>query len=74
MMTFEQALTVLKDGKNVARMGWNGTGMWLEIQHPDKHSKMTLPYVFLAYSDGETKVPWAASQTDLLSADWFELI
>jgi len=30
---------------------------------------VTLPYLYLQYPDG-TKVPWLASQTDLLSDDW----
>jgi hypothetical protein len=43
--------------------------MWIELQRPDINSKMTMPYLFLAYPDGRT-VPWLASQTDLLSGDW----
>jgi hypothetical protein len=39
------------------------------MQRPDVTSKMTLPYLYLQYPDG-AKVPWLASQTDLLSDDW----
>lgn len=74
-MDFGQALRALKRGDKVTRDGWNGKGMWLELQTPDKHSKMTLPYVYLVYPpDHQTtpgaKVPWLASQTDMLSEDW----
>lgn len=62
-------LRQLKNGKKVMRRGWNGRGMWLELQVPDVFSKMTLPYVFINYSDGN-RVPWLASQTDLLMQDW----
>lgn len=70
-MNFGQALQALKDGYRVTREGWNGQGMWLELQVPDEHSKMTRPYVFMKTVDGDL-VPWVASQTDLLSSDWAE--
>ncbi len=74
-MSFGLAIEALKKGHKVARRGWNGKGMWLELQRPDKHSKMTLPYVFLNYpADAQNtpgaRVPWLASQTDMLSDDW----
>ena len=43
--------------------------MWLELQRPDEHSKMTLPYIYMKTADDQ-KVPWLASQTDMLSDDW----
>jgi hypothetical protein len=72
---FGWALVQLKDGRRVSRRGWNGKGMWLELQVPDAHSKMTLPYVYLNYAPGSVypdgaRVPWAPSQTDLLADDW----
>lgn len=75
MMTFSDALDNIKDGNKVARTGWNGKGLWLEIQLPDEHSKMTLPYIFMSYpQDAQNtpgaRVPWLASQTDLLAEDW----
>ena len=76
--SFSWALHQLKHGVKMARDGWNGKGMWLELQTPDEHSKMTLPYLYLnypagsaAYPDG-ARVPWLASQTDLLAEDWTE--
>lgn len=68
-LDFEWALSKLKHGYRVCREGWNGKGMWLELQRPDEHSKMTLPYIFMKTSDGNL-VPWVASQTDLLAEDW----
>ena len=74
-MTFGLAIEALKKGYKVARSGWNGKDMWLELQVPDEHSKMTLPYIYLNYPKGEAhptgaRVPWLASQTDVLSEDW----
>lgn len=68
-MTFSQALELLKGGGVVAREGWNGRGMCLEIQQPNINSKMTLPYIFMCTAQGDL-VPWLASQTDILSNDW----
>jgi hypothetical protein len=68
-MNFGEALAVLRAGGRVARVGWNGRDMWLEIQFPDEHSKMTLPYIFIRTACGNL-VPWLASQTDILSSDW----
>ena len=68
-MNFGQAIEALKQGKKVARTGWNGKGMHLELQRPDAHSKMTLPYIYMYTAQGDN-VPWLASQTDMLSEDW----
>lgn len=77
-LTFGDAVHFLKQGKRVARHGWNGKGMWLEIQRPDAHSKMTLPYLYLNYPNDSAntpgaRVPWLASQTDVLCEDWVVL-
>lgn len=68
-MNFGEAIAALKDGKKVARHGWNGKNMYLELQVPDEHSKMSLPYIYM-YTADQNLVPWLASQTDMLSEDW----
>ena len=77
-MDFGIALQALKSGQKVARAGWNGVGLWLEMQTPDAHSKMTLPFIYISYPDDAkntpgAKVPWLASQTDLLANDWHQV-
>lgn len=72
---FGGALALLREGKKVTRQGWNGKGLWLELQVPDEHSKMTLPYIYLNYPGDApntpgARVPWFASQTDMLAMDW----
>lgn len=74
-MDFGQALAALKSGSKATRNGWNGKGLWIELQRPDAHSKMTLPYLFLNYpadaaNTPGARVPWLASQTDILAEDW----
>ncbi|RPH73995.1 DUF2829 domain-containing protein [bacterium] len=68
-MDFGDAIRYLKAGKCVQRVGWNGKGMWLKLQTPDAHSKMSLPYIYMSTAQGDL-VPWLASQTDVLSDDW----
>lgn len=68
---FGWALDLLRDGKIVKRRGWNGKGMYVALQVPDAHSKMTLPYLYMYTVQGD-KVPWLASQTDMLAMDWEE--
>lgn len=70
------AIKELRDGQKVKRAGWNGKAMWLALQVPDAHSKMTLPYIYIEYPAGHpaypegSRVPWLASQTDILATDW----
>lgn len=66
---FGVALGELRGGARVSRQGWNGKGMYIEMQVPDENSKMSLPYLFMRTVDGNL-VPWLASQTDLLAKDW----
>jgi len=75
---FGWALMLLKAGRKMCRKGWNGKGMWIALQRPDTSSKMTLPYLYIeypvnhpAYPSG-SRVPWLASQTDMLAIDWEE--
>ena len=74
-MDFSRALEAVKGGSKITRDGWNGKGLWLELQRPDEHSKMTLPYLYINYpadaiNTPGARVPWLASQTDLLAEDW----
>ena len=77
-MNLVQAVEALKTGKKVARDGRNGKGIFIELQIPDENSKMTHPYIFIDTTGLDTqntkapknRVPWLASQTDMLSEDW----
>ena len=83
-MDFSQALLALKEGQSVFRSGWNGKQMLLLLQLPTPESKMTKPYIYMRIPcsapqfdgqetfslDGFERIPWLASQADLLSMDW----
>jgi hypothetical protein len=73
--SFGGALSALREGKQVARRGWNAHHV-LGLQIPDSGSMNTLPYIYMVVgadaADMQGKrVPWIASQTDLLADDWF---
>jgi hypothetical protein len=80
-MDFGDAISGLKKGKRMARKGWNGKGIFIELQIPDAHSKMTHPYIYINTTGLQTEnpdapkslVPWLASQTDMLADDWEEI-
>ncbi len=83
-MNFGDALQALKDGKRVARAGWNGKGMFLFLVPGSTFSVNREPLLSImgegtqvqyhAHIDMKTAqgyvVPWLASQADLLSEDW----
>lgn len=82
-LTFGLAIEALKQGKKVARAGWNGKGMWLKlvpalnyaiVRFNDKEEninavKEVLPWIGMKTADN-CFVPWLASQTDMLAEDW----
>jgi hypothetical protein len=81
-VSFSKALDALKSGSRIARVGWNGKGMWLRlvtsrgfvtIPGENDEGSVTLslsPYIEMKTADG-CLVPWLASQTDLLAEDWW---
>lgn len=68
--------------KKFARKGWNGKGIYIQMQVPDEHSANTLPYIYIVtdklVSDNSDaprgRVPWLASQNDMLRDDWVEIV
>lgn len=67
--------------KRFARKGWNGRGIFIQLQVPDERSMMTHPFIYIdttgLQSDNpharRNRVPWLASQTDMLADDWMEV-
>ena len=79
-LTFGQALEALKEGKKVARSGWNGKGMFLLYVPSEKWGIIDkiglgipkgnlLSWIGMKTADNMF-VPWLASQTDMLAEDW----
>ena len=79
---FDVALYSLKDGRKVAREGWNGKDMFLyyvpknsykaQTAAARKHFGDMVPYeAYIALKTAQgTVVPWTAPQSDLLANDW----
>lgn len=82
-MDFGDVIRGLKadPAKRFARKGWNGRGIFIQLQVPDEHSRMTHPYFFMDTTGLQSDnpyaprdlVPWFASQTDILADDWMEV-
>ena len=92
---FGEALRKLKEGKKVARRGWNGKGMYLWLLPPATIKKewcrdekllecfgesdelycLGSIRMYTHDSTGRTAVltGWLASQSDMLSEDWYEV-
>lgn len=77
-MDFGNAIRELKDGKSLYRKGWNGKGICIRLMKANDSLDMTQDYIYIGTTNLETenrdapksKVPWLASQTDLLANDW----
>ncbi len=67
--TFGWAINEMKAGSRVFRRGWNGKNMWIAIQQVHTDGDMTVPYIYIKTADNQ-RVPWLASQTDMLVEDW----
>jgi hypothetical protein len=83
-LTFGLAIEAMKLGKYVARIGWNGKGMYLFLIGTDmtqhgiggwtytngkNDNYPLLPFIAMKTADGKV-VPWLASQTDILAEDY----
>lgn len=83
-MNFSDALSLLKQGVKVCRIGWNGKDMFLYYVPAGRYAPCTDAGKKLAGPDGKVAyggyiamktaqgnvVPWLASQTDVLAEDW----
>lgn len=79
-----QAIKEMQNGAKVARLGWNGKGMFIyyvpannyRAESPVARAEWGVdalvpyqPYIAMKTVHG-TVVPWLCSQSDLLATDW----
>lgn len=83
-MDFGAALKALKEGKKVARAGWNGKNQFLFIVKGESLEYKTAAnldcligseihhpdVIAIKTTIGDIQVGWLASQTDMLAEDW----
>lgn len=86
IMNFGEAIKVLKLGNCVARKGWNGKGIFIKLKKGESlntpnnrfNEVMTHDFIYIDTTGLRTnnpnapmdRVPWLASQTDMLADDW----
>lgn len=86
-MNFGTAIEQLKQGNSVARKGWNGKGIFIKLKKGDSLNTpnnrydevMTHDFIYIDTTGLQTnntdapkdRVPWLASQTDMLADDWY---
>ena len=66
-MNFGEALEELKQGRHVARKGWNGKGMHIELwdlDHLNLEKFLTIKNIVGSFNT------WVPSISDLLAGDW----
>lgn len=86
MFDYSEALKRIKEGKLLAREGWNGKRMFIFLVPGSTFSVNRPPLLgifeqgdevtYHAHIDMKTAsgdiVPWLCSQTDMLAEDWVE--
>lgn len=81
-MTFGEALTAVKKGCKISRIGWNGKDQYIQIgtnvsfQQPDgtiinAEHETSGNAVLVFYGTSGIQAGWLASQSDMLSDDWY---
>lgn len=80
-MDFGQAIRSLKEGKKVARQGWNGKGQYIELatnisyinanreRINAEHDAIGNKAIAFIGTSG-VQLGWLASQADMLAEDW----
>lgn len=83
-LSFGDAIEYLKRGFKVARSGWNGKGMYLQLVHCDHYDLLDSkvdnmvrgpewnlePFIIMYTATKKLQPGWLASQADILANDW----
>lgn len=86
LLTFGDAIVLLKEGQKVCRLGWNGKGMFVYLVPANRYPAQTdaaksffgseyggmVPYnAYLAIKNVDNTVStWVPSVNDVLAEDW----
>ena len=70
---FERALSEIKRGYKVRRLGWNGKGMCVYLADDLSTDGEPIEATLLMVTVTGKRVAWLASQSDLLAEDWIRL-
>ena len=84
-LPFGLAIEAAKKGYRVARIGWNGKDMYVCLGNVESFtttadissarnedgSITAIPFLMMKTTNNEMCIGWLASQTDMLSDDWY---
>lgn len=70
MMTFEEMLPLLKEGKKVIRKGWTGAELYIKLVGEGVHDGEKLNAYFLINVAGEGYTMFSPTVCDILAEDW----
>lgn len=72
-LDFGGALALLRQGRRVRRIGWNGKGMWIALIgfNGEQFNGYDIEPCLAMKTAGDKLQPgWIASQPDMLATDW----
>ncbi len=73
-LTFGEAIEAMKQGSKVARKGWNGKGMYIQLittsGKPEYDGYPIQTCIAMKTADDKMQPGWLASQSDMLSTDY----
>ena len=81
-MCFGQAIEAARQGKKIARAGWNGKNQYVELAHCISYKNNAGEVVnvnhcnignkaFAFVGTSGVQIGWLASQADMLAGDWY---
>lgn len=74
MLSFGEALSAIKFGRRVTRVGWSNPELWLRLYRPENMDPCILvhhpPHVLDVMREGPQYL-WHPSHSDLLADDWY---
>lgn len=66
MITSYEAIKAVREGRRIARSGWNGKGMYVYRYDVEGYK----PVLVICTASGAHQMGWVFSQDDLFSDDW----
>ncbi|KRN28886.1 hypothetical protein IV38_GL001094 [Lactobacillus selangorensis] len=69
-MTFEKALPLIKKGQKMARTGWEGTELYIQMVPATTFEGAPLNPYFVIKTADEAFSIWAPTDCDIFASDW----
>ncbi len=69
-MDFSEALAYLKEGRKISRAGWNGKGMYAQMDNGGDYEFSEIYPFFVIKGVLNSFNTWVPSISDILAEDW----